>query len=113
MSPRAILLSATIVVFSMAPAAAKGQSTEEQLERYFRAGQMAMQQEQFAAAVEDFKKVLQLDPTLVEAQVNLGLACQGLLAYEEATRYLAKALRVWITSNSVLLRKAFRSSKQR
>ncbi|MBV8553304.1 MAG: tetratricopeptide repeat protein [Acidobacteriaceae bacterium] len=90
---RAIVLSATVVVLSIAPTAATCQTPEEQIEQFFRAGQMAMRQGQFAAAAEDFKKVLQLDPTLVEAEVNLGLACQGLLEYEQATRYLAKALR--------------------
>ncbi len=54
---------------------------------------MALHQGQFAQAAEEFKKVLQLDPALLEAQVNLGLAYQGLLEYDEATRYLAKALR--------------------
>jgi len=52
-----------------------------------------LQRGQFAQATEDFKKVLQLDPGLLEAQVNLGLAYQGLLEYGEATRYLVKALR--------------------
>lgn len=93
MSPRAIALAVAVVVFSIAPGAATCQTTEEQLGQLFRAGQMAMQQGQFAAAAEDFKKVLQLDPTLVEAQVNFGLACQGLLEYEQAARYLTKALR--------------------
>ena len=92
MSRRAPLLSAAIILFSIDPGTANCQTSEEQLEQYFRAGQMAMQQGQFAAAADDFKKVLQLDPTLVEAQVNLGLAYQELLQYEDAIRYLAKAL---------------------
>ena len=37
--------------------------------------------------------MLALDPTLVEAEVNLGLAYQGLLQYDLAVRYLAKALK--------------------
>jgi len=52
-----------------------------------------LQQGQFDRAAEDFKKVLELDPTLLEAQVNLGLAYQGLLEYEQATRYLVRVLR--------------------
>ena len=52
-----------------------------------------MQQGQFARAEEDFKNVLRLDPALLEADVNLGLAYQGLFDYGEATHYLAKALR--------------------
>jgi tetratricopeptide (TPR) repeat protein len=52
-----------------------------------------LQRGQYDRAAEDFKKVLELDPTLLEAQVNLGLAYQGLLEYSEATHFLAKALR--------------------
>ena len=52
-----------------------------------------MQQGQFDRAAEDFKKVLQLNPDLLEAEVDLGLAYQGLFDYGSATRYLAKALR--------------------
>lgn len=52
-----------------------------------------MKEGQFARAVEDFKKVLALDPSLLEAEVNLGLAYQGLLEYDLAVRNLTKALR--------------------
>ncbi len=72
---------------------ARGQAPEQQLQQYFRSGQQALQQSDFARATEDFKKVLALDPTLVEAEVNLGLAYQGLLQYDLAVRYLAKALK--------------------
>ncbi len=72
---------------------ASGQTPEQQLEQYFRSGQQALQQREFARAAEDFKKVLALEPTLVEAEVNLGLAYQGLLQYDLAVRYLTKALR--------------------
>lgn len=81
-----------VVFWSISPRAATGQTSEEQLERSFHAGQQALQQREFARAAEDFKNVLALDPTLLEAQVNLGLAYQGLLEYELATRYLVKAL---------------------
>jgi tetratricopeptide (TPR) repeat protein len=89
---RAIALGAAFILWT-APSAAPSQTADEKIEESFRAGQMALQQGQFAQAAEDFKKVLQLDPTLLEARVNLGLAYQGLLEYGEATRYLAKALR--------------------
>lgn len=52
-----------------------------------------MKQGQFARAAEDFKKVLAMDPGLVEAEVNLGLAYQSLLEYDLAVRNLTKALR--------------------
>ena len=51
-----------------------------------------MQEGSFARAVDEFKKVLALDPTLIEAEVNLGLAYQSLFEYDLAVRHLAKAL---------------------
>jgi tetratricopeptide (TPR) repeat protein len=69
------------------------QTPEQPLVQYFRSGQQALQQREFARAAEDFKKALALDPTLVEAEVNLGLAYQGLLQYDLAVRYLAKSLK--------------------
>jgi tetratricopeptide (TPR) repeat protein len=77
----------------IAPQSSIGQTSEDQLERFFRAGQQAMKQGDFARAAEEFKKVLALDPSLVEAEVNLGLAYQGLFNYDSAVRHLAKALR--------------------
>ncbi len=71
-----------------------GVSQESQdIETLFRAGQAALKRGDFGRAVEDFKKVLAQDPTLVEAEVNLGLAYQSLLDYEAAARCLSHALR--------------------
>jgi tetratricopeptide (TPR) repeat protein len=69
-----------------------GQSSEQDVELSFRAGQAALKQGDFVRATEEFKKVLALDPSLVEAEVNLGLAYQSLLDYDSAVRHLAKAL---------------------
>ncbi len=52
-----------------------------------------MKQGQFVRAAEEFKKVLALDPSLIEAEVNLGLAYQSLSEYDLAVRHLTKALR--------------------
>ncbi|HKW61825.1 MAG TPA: tetratricopeptide repeat protein [Candidatus Acidoferrum sp.] len=82
-----------LIVWLVIPGVATSQTSEGQLERSFRAGQEAMKQGQFARAAEDFKKVLAMDPTLVEAEVNLGLAYQSLLEYDLAVRNLTKALR--------------------
>jgi tetratricopeptide (TPR) repeat protein len=86
-------LAPALLVLLISFEAATAQTPEQQLEQYFRKGQQALQQREFARAAEDFKKVLALDPTLVEAEVNLGLAYQGLLQYDLAVRYLAKALK--------------------
>lgn len=82
-----------ILIGSLFLAGANGQSLDDELTRAFRAGQLALRQGQFAEAAEDFKKVLHLEPGLMEAEVNLGLAYQGSLEYESAAHYLSKALR--------------------
>jgi tetratricopeptide (TPR) repeat protein len=74
------------------PGLATGQSSQQDIEISFRAGQAALRQGDFLRATEQFKKVLALDPNLVEAQVNLGLAYQSLLNYDAAVHYLAPAL---------------------
>ena len=83
------LLTFSVIV----PGFAASQSSEQEVERSFRAGQAALRQGDFARATEEFKKVLTLDPNLLEAEVNLGLAYQGLLQYDLAVRYLDKAVR--------------------
>jgi tetratricopeptide (TPR) repeat protein len=85
--------SVLILLCSISLTFAAGQTSEEQIERSFHAGQRALQEGSFARAVDEFKKVLALDPTLLEAEVNLGLAYQSLFEYDMAVRYLAKALR--------------------
>jgi len=82
-----------LVICFLTPRCATCQTSETQIEQLFRAGQEAMKQGQFARAAEDFKKVLAVDPTLLEAEVNLGLAYQSLFEYDSAVRHLAKALR--------------------
>jgi tetratricopeptide (TPR) repeat protein len=82
-----------LLVWSRSPILATCQTPEEQLELSFRAGQEALRQGQFARAVEEFKKALALDPNLVEAEANLGLAYQSLSEYDLAVRHLTKVLR--------------------
>jgi tetratricopeptide (TPR) repeat protein len=84
---------ASLVVSLLIPAFTIAQTSEQQIEISFRAGQAALKEGHFVRATEEFKKVLSLDPTLLEAQVNLGLAYQSLLDYDAAARYLTHALR--------------------
>jgi tetratricopeptide (TPR) repeat protein len=86
------IIALFLVMFSLLTGLATGQSSEQDIETPFRAGQAALRQGDFSRAVDEFKKVLALDPNLVEAQANLGLAYQSLLDYESASRYLARAL---------------------
>jgi len=87
-----VAVSVLVVLWSISPRAASCQTSEEQIERSFHAGQRALQAGSFTRAVAEFKKVLALDPTLLEAEVNLGLAYQSLFEYDLAVRHLAKAL---------------------
>jgi tetratricopeptide (TPR) repeat protein len=90
MKPAALILFA---IWSITPHLASSQTSEQQIEQSFRAGQDAMRRGEFAHAAEQFKKVLALDPDLPEAEINLGLAYQSLLEYDLAVRHLTKALR--------------------
>ncbi len=93
MSNRVKAATCVLLVLWSIPPSATCQTPDDQIEASFHAGQQALQQREFARAAEEFKKVLALDPTLLEAEVNLGLAYQGLFEYDLAVRHLAKALR--------------------
>ena len=92
---RAVKTVVFAVLALLLPAAepARGQGSQQEIEVAFRAGQAALKRGDFVRATEDFKKVLALDPSLVEAQVNLGLAYQSLLDYGAAAHYLSQSLR--------------------
>ena len=47
---------------------------------HFRDGQEALRQGEHTRATERFRKVLALDPNLVEARVNLGLVYHAVIA---------------------------------
>jgi Tfp pilus assembly protein PilF len=87
------LALALLTLSLLMPKLANGQSSEQDIEALFRAGQAALKHGDFLLATEEFKKVLALDPTLVEAEANLGLAYQSLLDYDAAARCLSHALR--------------------
>src|ERR1700688_1254126 len=88
---KAVALS-LLALSLLKPGLATGQSSEQDIEISFRAGQAALRQGDFLRATEQFKKALPVDPSLVEAQVNLCLAYQSLLDYDAAVRYLAPAI---------------------
>jgi tetratricopeptide (TPR) repeat protein len=88
---KAVALS-LLALSLLKPGLATGQSPEPDIATPFRAGQVALKQGDFRGAVEDFREVLALDPGLLEAEVNLGLAYQSLLDYGAAARFLSHAL---------------------
>lgn len=91
-SPINTVALSLVLVSLLISGTAAGQSSEPDIETPFRAGQVALRQGDFQRATEEFKKVLALDPGLLEAKVNLGLAYQSLLDYDAAVRYLAPSL---------------------
>lgn len=92
---RRALVAASVWV-SVWPALAqttKTESTEAAIVEHFRAGQAANAQSDFDRAAQEYKKVLALAPSLVEARVNLGLVYHSLAQYALATKELSAALR--------------------
>src|SRR5215475_5532235 len=73
---------ALALLVALLPKNADCQSREDRVAEYFRSVQEALRQGEFTRATEEFKKVLAVDPTLVEAEVNLGLAYHSLSEYE-------------------------------
>lgn len=56
----------------------------------FRAGQQAVREGHFDLAVEEYQRVLRLDPSLIEVRVDLGLAYHALGQYGLAVREFEK-----------------------
>src|SRR4029453_4321586 len=86
------VLTSGLILFTLGPVApATAEAPQAQLAAHFRAGQEALRQGEFVRATDEFKKVLALDPSLVEAEVNLGLAYQSLFEYDSSVRHLQRA----------------------
>src|SRR2546427_5488896 len=88
-----VFLSTVLIWWPAARLPAASESNKAQIVAHFRAGQQATQLGQFERAVEEYKKVLNLDPNLLEARVNLGLAYPSLGQYSLAVSELSRALR--------------------
>jgi tetratricopeptide (TPR) repeat protein len=82
-----------VCVLSPNPLSLDGAETDEApVLVHFRAAQQAIQRGDINRAVSEYKTVLRLDPTLVEARINLGLAYHMLGEYERAVSELAQGL---------------------
>ncbi len=69
------------------------EANEKLVMLHFHAAQKAMQSHNPELAAQEFETVLRLDPTLVEAHINLGLAYHLLGKYDMAARQLSEGLR--------------------
>jgi len=74
-------------------AAGEPSSLEAKVRTHFRAGQLAMQSGDFELASKEFREVLRVNPGLIEASANLGLALYSLGDYESAAVNLARVTR--------------------
>src|SRR5438552_14867033 len=88
--PPALLLCGLFISPAILSARPQGPAENKVVVR-FRAGQQSMQAGRFDQAVEDFKEVLRLQPDLVEARVDLGLAYHALGQYALAVSELREA----------------------
>ncbi|MGA2987567.1 MAG: tetratricopeptide repeat protein [Terriglobia bacterium] len=86
-------LALLLVVGSIVQRPATCATVEDQEAAHFRAGQEALRQGDLAQATKEFKKVLDLDPSLFQARVNLGLVYHALGEYSLAASNLSVALR--------------------
>jgi tetratricopeptide (TPR) repeat protein len=66
---------------------------QDAITQHFQAGRQAIQNGKLELAVTEFKEVLRLDPDLLEARVNLGLAQHLLGKYADSIATLAPAAR--------------------
>ena len=90
--------SLTILVWLLAFAfvslqPARGQAVGDQVQAHFRAGQAALKHGDLPEAAKEFKKVLDLDPSLFQARINLGLVDHALGEYSLAASNLSVGLR--------------------
>jgi predicted Zn-dependent protease len=89
------LVSLAIVAFCLAASLratpAPASDDNQKVIEVFRAAQQDMQAGRIESAIQGFKKVLQLEPGLVEARANLGLAYNAAGYYEQAATELSAA----------------------
>ena len=85
-------LALLLVFWQIALQPAVCRTVEEQVAEHFRVAQEALRQGELTRATEEFKKVLALDPELVEARINLGLVYHALGEFNLAATNLSAAL---------------------
>jgi tetratricopeptide (TPR) repeat protein len=71
----------------------RAQDSQEPLIDHFSAGQRAAAEHQIDRAITEFRAVLRLDPTVVQARANLGLMYYLAGRYKDAVSELSKVTR--------------------
>jgi tetratricopeptide (TPR) repeat protein len=83
-------LSSAILLLAVS-VSSRPQGMDEQIQQHSQAGKRALEAGNVKAAVEEFKKVVALAPSLYQARVNLGLAYHALGDLQKAVEELAAA----------------------
>jgi tetratricopeptide (TPR) repeat protein len=87
------VLCIVCALWAHTPAFGASESDEAPVLVHFRAAQKAIRDGNNDLAVKEYKTVLRLDPSLVQARINLGLAYHMLGQYDLAVAELSKATR--------------------
>jgi len=91
---RLMLLPAVILIACALPPFSGAQPSSSQVQDHFLAAQQDQQQGLLDAAVHEYQIVLQLQPELPEAYVNLGLVYYAQAKFDESARALAAAAKL-------------------
>jgi tetratricopeptide (TPR) repeat protein len=94
MFPSVKIYRPTLLAFSVflsIIANARGQGGPDEVQELFQSGKLALESGNLKTAVEEFRKVVRLDPSLYQARVNLGLAYHAMGDLPHAVDALAAA----------------------
>jgi len=100
---RMLLLIGLFVLVHLPPRDASAQAQNTSAEQLFRQAQIESHKQNYAQAEKLYRRVLAIDPEVLAARVNLGLACYWQHKSREALTELQKALHVSPKEFSALL----------
>ena len=85
-------LAAAVLVQCLPVGAAAAPKEKPEIEDYFEEGMAALEDDRLATAIEKFRNILVIDPSLDRARLELALAYHRTLRYEEAERLAQQVL---------------------
>ena len=85
-------LAAAVLVQCLPVGAAAAPKEKPEIEDYFEEGMAALEEDRLATAIEKFRNILVIDPSLDRARLELALAYHRTLRYEEAERLAQQVL---------------------
>jgi len=87
-----ISLAAAVAMQCVSAGVAAAPKEDPEIEAYFEEGMAALEDDRLATAIEKFKNILAIDPSLDRAQLELALAYHRTLRYEEAEKLAQEVL---------------------